>query len=150
MEPVARFFLCARCRCQVLICSHCDRGQRYCNGHCAGQARRDKQKEASQRYQKSRQGRIKHSIRASHYRARRNKVTHHSSPEPVSNDLLIIEDSAATKSPVTPPVSQDIQADWRCHWCGCRCQESVRYGFMGRFRVPDQINPLLTHQRNLQ
>ena len=34
-----RFFLCALCRQQVLICSHCDRGQVYCAGDCRDQAR---------------------------------------------------------------------------------------------------------------
>lgn len=29
-----RFFLCALCRRQALICSHCDRGQIYCAGDC--------------------------------------------------------------------------------------------------------------------
>ena len=29
MDCTARHFLCARCRDQVLLCSHCDRGQQY-------------------------------------------------------------------------------------------------------------------------
>ena len=37
----ARLFLCARCRCQVLICSRCDRGQQYCGARCSGLARRE-------------------------------------------------------------------------------------------------------------
>jgi len=44
MDRPARLFLCARCRCQVLLCSHCDRGQRYCTPACSRQAR-----EAAQR-----------------------------------------------------------------------------------------------------
>ena len=39
MDRPARLFLCARCRTQVLLCSHCDRGQRYCTPACSRQAR---------------------------------------------------------------------------------------------------------------
>ena len=35
MEPAPRHFLCAVCGTAVLICSHCDRGQRYCGTDCA-------------------------------------------------------------------------------------------------------------------
>ncbi len=49
----ARVFTCARCRRQVVICSHCDRGNRYCGPSCAHSARRHAQREAAQRYQLS-------------------------------------------------------------------------------------------------
>ena len=39
MEPTGRFFLCERCRAQVLICSGCDRGQIYCTEACSAAAR---------------------------------------------------------------------------------------------------------------
>ena len=35
MESTGRRYLCAACRAAVLICSHCDRGQRYCAAGCA-------------------------------------------------------------------------------------------------------------------
>jgi hypothetical protein len=54
-----RFFLCGRCRAQVLICSHCDRGQIYCGERCAGAARRNSL-HAAGRYQASRRGRLRH------------------------------------------------------------------------------------------
>ena len=53
-----RLFLCARCHAQVLVCSHCDRGQIYCAQGCAQTARRDAQRAAGQRYQVSRRGRV--------------------------------------------------------------------------------------------
>lgn len=41
VEPRSgRLFLCAACRAQAIICSHCDRGQIYCNGGCGVRARR--------------------------------------------------------------------------------------------------------------
>jgi hypothetical protein len=71
----ARLFLCARCRAQVLVCSCCDRGQIYCTGGCAQIARREGLREAGQRYQASRRGRVAHALRAHRYRARQKNVT---------------------------------------------------------------------------
>ena len=52
-----RLFLCARGQRQVLICSRCDRGQRYCGAHCSGLARSESLRAAGCRYQQSRRGR---------------------------------------------------------------------------------------------
>jgi hypothetical protein len=48
LAPVApaRLFVCVRCRTQVLICSCCDRGQIYCAGGCAQEARYHAQRAA--------------------------------------------------------------------------------------------------------
>jgi signal transduction histidine kinase len=35
MDTSGRLFLRARCRAQVLLCSHCDRGNRYCGRSCS-------------------------------------------------------------------------------------------------------------------
>ena len=76
-EPGAgRLFHCARCRCQVVVCSRCDRGQIYCGRGCAGQGRRQTLRKAGQRYQQTRRGQEKHAARMGHLRARRKKVTH--------------------------------------------------------------------------
>ena len=76
----ARLFVCTGCRRQVLICRCCDRGQIYCAGNCAPHARRRSLLAAGRRYQTSRRGRLAHAVRASRYRARGKKVTHHGSP----------------------------------------------------------------------
>jgi len=39
MQSSGRLFLCVCCRAQVVICSHCDRGQIYCAADCAQAAR---------------------------------------------------------------------------------------------------------------
>lgn len=85
----ARLFLCVRCKAQVLVCSHCDRGQIYCAQGCAQTARRDAQRAAGRRYQASRRGRVNHAARAGRYRARQNNVTHQGSPPHRSNDLVM-------------------------------------------------------------
>ena len=50
-QPPPRLFLCARCRSAVTICSHCDRGQRYCSADCSRLARSCAQRAAAKRYQ---------------------------------------------------------------------------------------------------
>ena len=75
-HATGRFFLCARCRAQVLICSCCDCGNIYCERGCAEEARRTKQRAAGRRYQLSFRGRRNHAARERAYRARQKKVTH--------------------------------------------------------------------------
>ena len=67
----ARLFLCACCRVQVLVCSHCDRGQRYCAAGCSAATRQVLQMQAARRYQRSRGGRFKHAARTRRWRERR-------------------------------------------------------------------------------
>jgi len=43
MQSSARLFNCARCRRQVVICSHCDRGNIYCSKRCSQTARREEE-----------------------------------------------------------------------------------------------------------
>ena len=134
----ARFFLCDRCCAQVLICSCCDRGQIYCAGGCAGLARRERQREAGQRYQTSRRGRVAHALRARSYRARQKNVTHQGSPRPPPDDL-VLPGSAVTASEPSPSPDARRWA-WHCHWCGRRCSQFVRQGFLRRRRVPRNVS----------
>ena len=127
----ARLFVCIRCRTQVLICSCCDRGQIYCAGGCAQEARYHAQRAAGRRYQTSRRGRLAHAVRARRWRARQKNVTHQSSPPPPPDDL-VLPGSAVTASEPSPDARRWT---WHCHWCGCRCSQFVRQGFLRRRRV---------------
>ena len=129
----ARFFLCARCRTQVVVCCCCDRGQIYCTGACAQEARRSAQRAAGRRYQTSRRGRVNHAARARRYRARKKNVTHQSSQQRRSDDLLP-SGSAVT---ISRSSSSDCpwQSAWHCHWFGCHCPPFVRQGFLRRRRT---------------
>jgi hypothetical protein len=73
-NATARFFLCARCRAQVLICSCCDRGNIYCAQDCAQVARRGAQRAAGRRYQLSLRGRRNHAARAQRWCDPRDRV----------------------------------------------------------------------------
>ena len=125
----ARFFLCARCRKPVLICSCCDRGQVYCAGGCAQEARRQAQRAAGACYQASRRGRLAHALRARRYRRRQKIVTHQGSPSAPPDDLLS-PDLAAAKGPSS---TGDFPKLPPCrHWCGRRCPDFVRQDFLRR------------------
>jgi hypothetical protein len=76
-DAICRLFLCSRCRVQVLVCRRCDRGQIYCFGGCAQEARRERRREARRRYQATDRGRAMHADRNRRYRARRRCVTDH-------------------------------------------------------------------------
>jgi len=127
----ARFFLCARCRASVLICSHCDRGQIYCAGSCAQRARSQAQRAAGRRYQASRRGRIAHALRARRYRRRQKNVTHQGSLPLPPDDLLPEGLAAASELPSPGGFAKPAQ---RCHRCGCRCPDFVRQDFLRRRR----------------
>jgi len=116
-DPVARRFLCARCRAPVLVCSHCVRGQIYCASGCAAAVRGERQRDAAQRYQCSRRGRFNHAARTRRWRERQavltrlaptpvtQSVTHQGSPPAASDAVLVAHPSSmpSTTGPATQP-----------------------------------------------
>lgn len=130
MQPTGRFFLCARCRAQVFICRRCDRGQIYCANGCAQAARRASLREAAQRYQHSRRGRLAHAQRARRYRARLNKVTHHGSPATAPGALLPADSMRTALA--HHRVTASVPAATHCHLCGNACSPFVRLGPLRR------------------
>ncbi len=77
---LGRTFACALCQREVVLCSGCDRGQRYCGVACREQARRHSLRAARRRYQDSRAGRFAHARRARRYRQRLRAPTRPTSP----------------------------------------------------------------------
>ena len=134
MELAGRRYLCAGCRAVVVICSHCDRGNRYCNRACSQAVRKRCMREAGQRYQSSLPGRHRHAERQRRYRARMQKVTHQGSPPPAPPVQL--------PSAPTPP---QTSAGWRCWRCQRALPECIRQDFLRRrIRRPqrtDRRNP---------
>ena len=128
-QPPPRLFLCARCRSTVSICSHCDRGQRYCSADCSRQARTCAQRAAGKRYQDSRKGRHAHARRQGQWRARQQMVTHQGSPLPPCADVLQPDEVTASQTATNQGC--------KCHFCGRSVSVFVRQGFLGcRFRPP--------------
>jgi hypothetical protein len=128
----ARLFVCARCRCQVWVCSRCDRGQRYCAGGCATAARRASVRAAGARYQSTRRGRHCHAERQRRYRARRacssEEVTHHGSALARGADTLAVPALSTREEPVM--MSATDRAVPRCQFCGRPVSPFVRTGWV--------------------
>jgi len=82
-EFVLRPRRCLGPHCGVLfwVCGHCDRGQCYCCQTCRQEARRQQQRAANRRYQRTEAGRRAHCHRQRTYRQvhARLRVTHHGS-----------------------------------------------------------------------
>jgi len=142
MCPSARFFLCARCRSQVLVCRRCDRGQIYCSAVCSGDTRRQRQREANRRYSKTRVARHKNAQRQHRYRQRqralgtgfKKKVTDQGSAHWQRSDTLVHEQ--ITQAIQCIDAQKTMGA--RCMLCDIRCSSFVRHDF------------LLPHQRRRQ
>jgi hypothetical protein len=126
----ARLLVCVRCQAQALVCRFCDRGQVYCAAACAQSARRRTLRESGKRYQSSHRGRRAHAERTARWRRQKN-VTHHGSPPPGADDLLP-PGSPEDASDAAAPADRSGQTALHCHWCGRRCPDFVRQGFLRR------------------
>ena len=134
----ARLYHCVRCQRQVIICSHCDRGNIYCSGGCSEQSRHKKQQKAAQRYQSSHKGRQRHAQRQRQYRQRqqqsrqwrKEKVTHQGSPQLAAYDSITTGLKTERIRPITSSFSKKTK--WVCHFCGAQCGEYLRWDFLHR------------------
>jgi hypothetical protein len=114
------------CQAIFYICSHCDRGHRYCSVACGRQARRQQQRVANRRYQTSPEGRLDHRDRQCQYRQRKRSamegVTYHTSLRICVPAELPREPTGAAARMVTMPAwLKPLQ--WfqpRCRICGRR------------------------------
>ncbi|GAB4035745.1 MAG: hypothetical protein Fur0014_01760 [Rubrivivax sp.] len=154
LDHPARLFVCARCRAQVLLCSRCDRGQRYCGRTCSRASRVQALRAAGRRYQDSRAGRMAHAARSRRWRQRRreralaaveagdacNFVTHQGSPVPPPTAPLAAPEQAgqplsAAGDALTAPTSA------HCRRCTAPLPPWVRQGFLrhGMRRWPARV-----------
>jgi hypothetical protein len=114
-EACCRMFLCARCRSQVFVCRRCDRGQIYCVGTCAREARRDHQRETRRRYQATPRGRAMHAARNRRYRARGRCVTDQGPDNEHKAGPVLASDADGALS--QPTFSAKLLPQWLCHHC---------------------------------
>ena len=154
----ARLFVCARCRVQVLLCSRCDRGQRYCGRACSRAARSQSLRAAARRYQRSWGGRMAHAARSRRWRQRcreraqqlaaaleaaalvggpSNFVTHQGSPTPSPDAPLPTSDEHADALIDTGASASTAQ----CRRCAAPLAPWVRQGFLrhGMRRWPARV-----------
>jgi hypothetical protein len=149
-DTPARLFLCACCRSQVVVCSHCDRGQHYCADGCSSLNRKRLQREAGRRYQGSLRGRHKHAQRMRRLRDRRraqaNKVTHQGSLGTGADDVLTASQTTEPLCLSLPCIALRVPASastfartsalalCRCRFCGVQVLPLVRPGYLRRGR----------------
>jgi len=127
MQNSSRLYHCCRCHAQVVVCSHCDRGQRYCAGGCSQEARKASVKRAGEKYRSGRPGRINNAARQQRFRQRqREKVTHHRSLAIMLRDLLQTLPDRQT----TDDVPAQSGATLHCHHCGVACGPFLRSDFL--------------------
>jgi hypothetical protein len=124
-EASYRLYSCQRCGVSVQICRRCDHGQRYCAGACSTLSRRESQRRASARYQRTRGGATRHAARQRSWRGRHaHKVTHQGSPTAACVGNVLV-----AASPPEPTDADTLdRALWirpepvatipRCHFCG--------------------------------
>lgn len=127
MPVSSRLYSCCRCHAQVIICSRCDRGQRYCAGECRHEARAESTKRATQKYQSTRAGRSKNADRQHRFRQRnKQKVTHQGSAPKRLHDLLKTRLTEIKKSQKSLFSSGAVH----CHYCGGVCEPFLRHDFL--------------------
>ena len=148
-EKSYRLYSCRRCARQVRICGGCDRGNRYCAEGCAQIRRRESRCRASERYQQSYRGALKHAARQRAWRWRQQqKVTHQGS---LAGAAALIVVSSSTLTPtqephgesagIKPPLAIGIRRAHphgclhhrkstapRCCFCGCMLAPFARPG----------------------
>lgn len=150
-----RFFLCARCQVQVLICSRCDRGHIYCSAHCSRQSRKERQRRSASRYQRTDRGALNHAARQQRYLDRRDKIeldhpkmTHQGSAPPTPPSTSHPQESAQSaqihkteevdhdqrsRRPLAALHSHpDAPPRYRCSFCGCTVSAFFRSRFLRR------------------
>jgi len=153
LELPARLFLCVGCRTQVVLCSHCDRGNRYCGRACWRQVHDLARREAASRYQRSRRGRLQHAARSRRWRqcvaeraCTEHKVTHQGCPAGVAAAPLAACTSDITSIASDPPVGALApRPSLRCHRCAAVQPDWLRQDFLRRGRQP---MPVATGRRH--
>ena len=136
MEHTPRLFSCLRCHAQVVICSHCDRGQIYCGSQCSAAARLQSCRAAEKRYQLTPGGKMRHALRQRRYRARlREKVTDHSSHSPAQNALL-----PQVKNKAKEAVMNHGGRQPRCYFCKKSVSSLFRSGFLRHHAPRSSLN----------
>lgn len=120
-----RFCHAVECRARFFLCSHCDRGQRYCSIACRDRARLRQRRSANRRHQQSPEGRRDHCDRQERYRRRRADRAREKSVTD-QGSLLIACSASSPCGPVKAPPPADSS----------RCGTIVRWGWPeNRIRV---------------
>jgi len=142
LDLPARLFLCVGCRVQVVLCSNCDRGNRYCGRACWREVHDVARREAASRYQRSHRGRLQHAARSRRWRQgvadradAADKVTHQGSSTGVAAAPLVACTSDITSIAADPPADAPASSALRrCYRCAAAQPDWLRQDFLRRGR----------------
>lgn len=129
MDTPSRLYYCCRCHAQVIICTRCDRGQRYCPDGCSQKARKVSVNRAGKKYQSTRTGRFNNAKRQQQYRHRqrqKQKVTHQCSP--TYPPCAVLKSTGDSLNKATKQLL--IEPTLRCAHCGAACGPFLRSDFL--------------------
>lgn len=106
-----RYYNCACCQIQVVICRKCDRGNIYCGSICSKKSCTKNHRAANRKYQATSKGRRSNALRQHRYReCQKQKVTDGGSPALPPHDVV------QHKPNESKPQQKDGQL--HCHFCG--------------------------------
>lgn len=127
MQTSSRLYHCLLCHAQVIICSHCDRGHRYCTGGCASTARQTSLARASKKYQGTRVGRFNNAARQQRYRLHQKQKVTHQSIQLASSNVVLKTSQTRRKTVFPEPTLDPVMV---CHLCGDVCNPFLRHHFL--------------------
>jgi hypothetical protein len=141
-EAVLRLRVCllGECCAVFFLCSHCDRGQRYCSQACRQQARLRQRRCANRRHQQSPEGLLDHRDRQREYRRRQNlpsaRVTDQGSLSITCPALFGCGEAPDSGGALLPPWPDKQSGSGVAQWLRCRI-----CGRAGRFIDPYPRRP---------
>jgi hypothetical protein len=128
MQGSSRLYGCLSCNSPIIICRHCDRGNRYCK-QCAPFMYLKARRRANKRYQSTYRGRINHAARQKRYRERqKQKVTHQCSKGQSVRDLLINKRKCAMLT--VEADRKQHNKDVYCYICNEICSPFLRHDWL--------------------
>jgi len=140
MQSSARLYFCCRCQAQVIICSRCDRGHRYCAKACADTARSISLNRACKKYQSTRVGRFNNAARQQRYRQRKRQiVTHQGSPSIATHDVL----KTRFNWPENAQKQDQNRSGVCCHHCGAVCELFLRQDYLQQSRLSGAFGQII-------
>lgn len=125
-----RWYICGLCKTPCLICTHCDRGQRYCGKTCAASVRKQHQYESRRVYWRSFKGRRMAAARQQRRRLRAAKRVTYQGPAIVLAARTVASPMApvTTDAAVAARISHAISSQpFRCSFCAS-AQKPVKKG----------------------
>ena len=127
MQTSSRLYQCLRCHAPVIICHHCDHGNRYCPNGCSKIARRASLIRASKKYQQSCAGRLNNAVRQKRFREQKKQIVTHQSCQVIRLSAMLKKPPLTLRSASYPLKNTAVVY---CHHCEAVCCPFLRHDFL--------------------